>query len=274
MESLFIEKQIYLSDSHIYYLEGGKATNSISILFIHGWAVSLEPYQENLNILSQRYHIIAPYLPGYGKSTAPHFVKDYSDYAELLIDFLKALDFHKVHIIGHSLGGAIAMALAALKPDFARSLIIVDSTGIPMNSLPEVILRRAIAMSAQMWQAKPKPTLAILERVLYNSLFNTNKVVETAKIVLDRDIRPILTRINTPCLILWGRNDLLTPITMAEEFARNIKGSKLVIIDGVYHEWNFFFTETFTQAVSNFIDEIELGIGDRGLGTGIFMDGD
>lgn len=265
MESFFIEKQIYLEDSNIYYLEAGKASNSTSILFIHGWSVSIEPYQEILNILSQRYHVVAPYLPGFGKSTAPHFVKDYSDYAELLIDFLKALDLQSVHIVGHSLGGAIAMALTALKPDFARSLIVVDSTGIPMNSLPEVVLRRAIEMSAQMWQAKPKPTIAILERVIYNSLFNTKKVLETAMIVLDRDIRPILPRINTPCLILWGANDLLTPITMGQELARNIKGSQLLIIDGVYHEWNFFFTETFTKAVSNFIDEVELGTGDWGF---------
>lgn len=258
MGSLFIEKQVDLADSNIYYLEAGNPANSTSILFIHGWSVSIEPYQEILNILSQRYHVVAPYLPGFGKSTAPHFVKDYSDYAALLIDFLKALNLHSVHIVGHSLGGAIAMALAALKPDFARSLVVVDSTGIPMNSVAEVVLRRAIEMSAQMWQAKPKPTLAILERVLYNSLFNTRKVIETAKIVLDRDIRSILPRINTPCLIIWGANDLLTPIAMAKEFARNIKGSKLVIVEGVYHEWNFFFTETFTKTVSNFIDEVEL----------------
>ncbi|XWK90234.1 MAG: alpha/beta hydrolase [Phormidium sp.] len=258
MGSLFIEKQVYLADSNIYYLEAGNPAKSTSILFIHGWSVSIEPYQEILNILSQRYHVVAPYLPGFGKSTAPHFVKDYSDYAALLIDFLKALNLHPVHIVAHSLGGAIAMALAALKPDFAKSLIVVDSTGIPMNSLPEVVLRRAIEMSAQMWQAKPKPTLAILERVLYNSLFNTRKVIETARIVLERDIRSILPRINTPCLIIWGANDLLTPIAMAKEFARSIKGSKLVIIEGVYHEWNFFFTETFTKTVSNFIDELEL----------------
>ncbi|HEY9298017.1 MAG TPA: alpha/beta hydrolase [Phormidium sp.] len=229
MENFFIEKQIYLADSNIYYKEAGKATNSSSILFIHGWAVSVEPYQEILNILSKRYHVVVPYLPGFGKSTAPDFVKDYSDYAELLIDFLQALKLQPVHIVAHSLGGPIAMALAVFKPDFARSLIVVDSTGIPLGSLPEVLLRRAIEMSAQMGQAKPKPVLAVLLRVLYNSLFNTKKVIETAKLVLERDIRPILPRINTPCLIIWGENDLLTPITMAQELARNIKGSKLVI---------------------------------------------
>jgi pimeloyl-ACP methyl ester carboxylesterase len=261
MENFFIEKQIYLSDCHIYYQEAGKASGSTSILFIHGWAVSIKPYQEILNILSQRYHVVAPYLPGFGKSTASDFVKDYSDYAELLIDFLKGLNLQSVHILSHSLGGAIAIALTALKPDFVRSLILVDSTGIPMNSLPEVVLRRSIEMSAQMWQAKPEPALAILERVVYNSLFNTKKVIETARIVLDKDLRPILPRINSPCLIIWGAKDLLTPITMAHEFARHIKGSKLVIIEGVYHEWSFFFTETFTKTVSHFIDEVELVTG-------------
>lgn len=258
MKGKFIEKQVNLEDCTIVYLEAGIASGSEPIFFIHGWAVAIEPYQESLNILSQRYHVIAPYLPGLGKSTAPRYVRDYSDYAELLSDFINTLNLKKVHIIGHSLGGAIGIALAAFRPSIVRSLIAVDSTGIPIGSVPEVLLRRAIEMPAQMGQMKLDAVAAIFQGLLYNSLFNPQKVIQTALLAIEKDIRPLLPKIDSPCLILWGANDLLTPVTSAHKLSQGIKGSKVVIVDGVYHEWNLFFPEKFTGIVCDFIDEIQL----------------
>lgn len=259
MKGYLNEKQIDLENCSIYYLEGGKVSSSPTVLFIHGWAVSLEPYQESLNILSGRYHLIAPYLPGLGKSTAPAYVRNYSDYAEIIIDFLAALKLKEVHIVAHSLGGGIAIALAALKPGLVRSLIIADSTGIPMAGwMPELLLRRAIELPLEMGQMKLQPVLTILQCLLYNSLFNSKKVIQTALVVAEKDIRPFLPRIESPCLILWGKNGLITPVNFAEEIAKGIKGSKLILIDGAYHEWNFFFPEKFTALIEDFIDEVEV----------------
>lgn len=69
MSYQLIEKQVDVNEHSIYYLEGGTASDSEPILFVHGWSVSTKPYQEILNVLSQRYKVIAPTLPGFGKSS-------------------------------------------------------------------------------------------------------------------------------------------------------------------------------------------------------------
>lgn len=67
MKSQFLEKQVDFGDCRIYYLEGGLASISAPILFLHGWSVSTA-YQEILNTLAECYQIIAPELPGFNKS--------------------------------------------------------------------------------------------------------------------------------------------------------------------------------------------------------------
>jgi pimeloyl-ACP methyl ester carboxylesterase len=257
MKGDFIEKQVAWEDCSISYFQGGKASMASPILFLHGWSVGVEPYQDSLNSLAQRYQVIAPYLPGFGKSKAPNCVQDYSDYAEVMIDFINILKLPKVHVIGHSIAGAIALALAALKPSLVRSITIVDSTGIPLGSPVEVLLKRAIEMPAQMGQMKIEPVLEMFKSLLYNSLFNPDKVIQAAWVAIEKDIRLILPKIESPCLVLWGANDLLTPLPFAQEFSQGIKGSKLLVLDGLYHEWILFFPEKFTAIVSDFIDEIE-----------------
>ncbi len=258
MKSKFIKKQVELDNCCISYYEGGAASSLDPILFIHGWGVLVEPYQDSLNILSKRYQVIAPILPGLGDSTAPEAIlQNYNDYAKIIGDFVKKLNFNKIHVIGHSLGGAIAIALAALMPSIVRSLIVVDSTGIPLGSVPEVLLKRAIEMPAQSWQMKLQPVSAIFQNLFYNSLFHLENTIKMGFIGLEQDIRPILPNIESPCLILWGENDVLTPVKFAQELSQGIKGSKLKIVEEGYHEWNLFFPEKFTTITFEFLAEIE-----------------
>jgi pimeloyl-ACP methyl ester carboxylesterase len=74
----------------------------------------------------------------------------------------------KAHLIGHSIGGAIAIKIAASMPSLVSSLIVVDSTGIPLGSLPEVVLRRSIEMPAQIGAIKFKPLTQMLVSSLHN----------------------------------------------------------------------------------------------------------
>jgi len=99
----FIEKQVYVNELKISYLEGGIATTSEPILFLHGWGVGIEPYQEVVDSLCGSYQVIAPYLPGFGKSSGSDLNWNYDNYANFIISFLNKLNIKKVHLIGHSL---------------------------------------------------------------------------------------------------------------------------------------------------------------------------
>lgn len=252
-----LEKQVDLERCRISYWEGGLASTSNPIVFLPGWSISVETYLESLNALSRRYLVIAPDLPGFCKSTSPEPLQDYDDYATYIIAFLEKLKIKKIHLIGHSIGGAIAATIAASKPSMVSSLILVDSTGIPLGFLPEVLLRRLPELPAQIGSIKLKAISKMWQSSFYNNLFNTRNVIQTARLSLAEDIRPILPKIESHALILWGENDLFIPLKLGQELARGIKNSRLIVVEGEYHEWSMFCPEKFAPIISNFIDEVE-----------------
>jgi pimeloyl-ACP methyl ester carboxylesterase len=251
------EKLVELKEFRISYLEGGLASNSAPIIFLPGWPVSVETYRESLKALSNRYQVIAPDLPGFCKSTSPTFLQNYQDYANCIIAFVNTLNLKKVHLIGHSIGGAIAIAIAASLPSIVSSLVVVDSTGVPMGSLPEVLLRRSIELPAQLGSIKIDALSKMFQSSLYNSLFNTQNVIQTAKISLEEDVRPLLSQIVSPSLVLWAENDRFTPLKLGQEIARGIKGSRLVVVEGEYHELSMFRPEKLAPIIFDFLDEVE-----------------
>lgn len=253
------KKQLLVNEHNIFYLEGGTlAASNVPILFIHGWGVSIEPYQEILNRLSYHHQVIAPVLPGFGKSSNSQSNWDYHDYAQVIKGFLDNLNISKVHLIGHSLGGGIAATLAAKMPTLVESLILVDSTGIPVEPIFNVFFKRFVEMSAQAPQIQFPQIVQIFQAFSYNLILRTQITFQALWLSLTQDLSQSLSQIISPCLIVWGANDLTTPINAGRKFFQYIKGSKLVIVDNAYHEWSIFFVEKFINIVLSFIQEIEV----------------
>ena len=257
MESQLIEKQVDLDDCTISYWVGGITLNSAHILFLPGWAVSIEVYLESLKALSKQCYVLAPDLPGFCKSTSPKVLLDYDDYARCLISFLNKLKIEKVHIVGHSIGGAIAITMAVSMPSIVSSIILVDSTGIPLGSLPEVMLRRSIELPAQIGSIKFKAVSKMFQSSIYNNVFKTRNVIQTAWLSLEKDLKPLLSKIECPSLVLWGEHDLFTPLKLGHQLAQGIKGSRLIVVEGEYHEWSMFRPEKLAPIIFKFIDEID-----------------
>lgn len=252
MSYQFSEKQVYVNECKIGYLAGGIAATD-PILFLHGWGVGTDPYQEIINVLCQRYQVIAPALPGFGQSDGDKINWDYHKYATVLLAFLQKLEIKKVHLIGHSLGGGVGVALAALAPDVVSTLILVDSTGIPI-SVPQVLFQRIIEMTAQTPQIKFPQVQQVFQGFSYNLLFKTQNNIQMLWLALNKDLKPLLSQIECPCLVVWGANDMTTPLQVGQEFYRLIKNSNLVVVNEGYHEWSIFLVEKFTAIVFDFLN--------------------
>lgn len=255
MSYRFIEKQVYVNEYKICYLEGGTASNSEPILFIHGWGVSIEPYQELIDVLCQRYKVIAPALPGFGKSDGDKLNWNYDKYADFLVAFLQTLQIEKVHFIGHSLGGGIGITLAASMPDIISNLVLVDSTGIPVDSIPKVFFQRLIEMTAQTPQIKFPQIVQVFKGFSYNLFFHTQNTIHILLLTLKKDLKTLLPQIKSPCLLVWGAKDLTTPLIAGQEFHQGIKNSRLVVVEKGYHEWSIFFVDKITKIIFNFLEE-------------------
>ncbi|NJR51630.1 MAG: alpha/beta hydrolase [Leptolyngbyaceae cyanobacterium CSU_1_3] len=254
LDSNLVQKQIDLKACRINYWEGGNGSNSPPILFLHGWGISAKPYHEILTLLAQHWPIIAPDLPSFAGSSYSESLESYAHYAEILLDFLNAIAVPKVHLIGHSFGGGIGITIAALSPAKIQSLMLVNSTGIPVGSIPEVLLRRAIEMPLQISLPKLHLQLVEIPQVfLLNLFFNTGNVIQSLFLSLEKDLTGLLSLIQVPCLVLGSRKDFTTPFSVAEQLHQRIRNSKLTIAEAGYHEWSLWYPEEFTAIVAEFV---------------------
>ncbi|MBD2109561.1 alpha/beta hydrolase [Nodosilinea sp. FACHB-13] len=257
-QSQLHEHSVDLGDCKIFYTLGGLKLDSVPIVLLHGWGISVVPYHEVLTLLAQHHPVIAPDLPSFARSPYSNLIPDYDGYAKLLLSFLDALNLQQVHLVGHSFGGGISIALSALAPDRIKSLILVDSTGIPTVSIPEIIPRRAIEMTAQLLLPRLRLKLVDIPRVFsHNLLFNTGNVIQALLLSLQVNLKHLLPKIKAPCLLLWSEKDLTEPISVAREMAAIIPDSRLVTVEEGWHEWGLWYPEKSTSLMLDFIHQVE-----------------
>lgn len=121
------KRQLLLkNDEIIHYLEQGAGDKTL--LLIHGNFSSSLFYSPLLERLPKTIHIVAPDLRGYGDSTYNHRIGSLKDFAEDLTLFLEAKNLIKVSVVGWSLGGGVALELAASHPHLVEKLILINST--------------------------------------------------------------------------------------------------------------------------------------------------
>jgi pimeloyl-ACP methyl ester carboxylesterase len=253
------------------------------LLLIHGMAGSYENWRAVIEPLARRYTVIAPDLPGHGGS-APG-AGDYSlgALALGLRDLLLTLGHDRATLVGHSLGGGIAMQMAYQCPEIAERLVLVSSGGLG----PEVSrLLRAAALPGADWfiaaTATPGRRVgAVLARGLrsvglqpsadvaevargYASLADADRraaflatlrpVVKPSGQVIDGRDRLYLAA-GIPVLIIWGSRDPIIPVRHGERAHEAIAGSQLEIFDGVGHLPQLEAPGRFVAVLERFLDE-------------------
>ena len=256
-QSKLDDHSVDLQDCRIFYTQGGPKSDLAPILLLHGWGISTAPYHEVLNLLAQHHAVIAPDLPSFARSSYPKLIPDYESYARFLLAFLDALNLQKVHLVGHSLGGGIAITLSTLAPDRVKSIFLLDSTGIPTVSIPEVVPRRAAEMTAQLLLPRLRLKLVDIPQVFtYNLLFNTGNVIQALLLSLQVDLKHLLPKIKAPCLLVWSEKDMTTPIDAAREMAAMIPDSKLTTVEEGWHEWGLWYPEKLTSLILDFVHQV------------------
>ena len=255
------------------------------LLLIHGMGGSYENWQAVIEPLARHHTVVAPDLPGHGAS-APG-AGDYSlgALAAGLRDLLLALGYDRATLVGHSLGGGIAMQLAYQFPELAERLVLVSSGGLG----PEVslILRAAALPGAELFLAATaragskagstlarglsavglRPTVDVAEVARgYTSLADPDRraaflatlrsVISARGQRVDASDRLYLVA-SMPVLIVWGARDPIVPVHHGERAHEAIAGSRLEIFEGVGHLPQLEAPARFVTVVERFIEETE-----------------
>ena len=246
---------LYGETLHIHYIDEGSGK---PVLFLHGWGARGETYRCILDMLSPYMRVIAPDMPGFGQSDEPSFGYGTEHYAGFVRAFMKELGIDRAVVIGHSHGGRVALFLAENPPeDFTVSkLILIDSAGL--------IRKKSFAQKCKIARYKAAKFFlgsALVKRISPDALEKLRRrngsadyaaaspVMRQSMVkVINENLRPSLSSISVPTLLIWGDRDTDTPPEHAEIMEKEIPDCGLVMIRGGGH-FSFLTDPDLTRRV-------------------------
>lgn len=229
----------------LYYRVVGKGT---PLILIHGFGVSSYLWQRTLPYLAQHHTVFLVDLPGHGQSTCTYPWR-LREMAPLLAAWLRALQLSQVAVMGQSMGGAIAIHLAATAPELVRRLVLVSAAGIPLQASFSHLVRRSVHSFFQWGNGGYPPSL--IRDVLRPRLrlfWQAAHEVETS------DFQQELTQITQPTLIIWGERDVLLPISLGHALCRALPHAQFVTLPSCGHRPMLAQPATFSQLVLDFLE--------------------
>jgi pimeloyl-ACP methyl ester carboxylesterase len=245
----------------VHVRDEGLAGDPLPIVLIHGTSASLHTWEGWVRALKGQRRVITFDLPGFGLTgpfTGQYTPGDYhgDTYARFVLDLLDTLNVQRVVLGGNSLGGEVAWRVAAMAPERVASLVLVDAAGpaftpesVPLgfriarvpvlNRISEFALPRALVAEgvANVYAdpARVKPEL--VDRYFELTLREGNRraLRQRMESLVSGEHAERIGLLQQPTLIVWGAQDRLIPPAIGQEFQRLIKGSQLVVLDGLGH---------------------------------------
>jgi pimeloyl-ACP methyl ester carboxylesterase len=236
-----------------------------AIVFLHGTRLTRAVWTPQLDALSDQYRTIAIDLPGHGVRAGERF--DLEGAADLLAATIRdQATGGRAVVVGLSLGGYVAMALAARQPALIRGLVIAGSSAEPVGvgSLPFLALAGAMAhfegprpdhLSA--WFYRARFPAAIAEPIVAGGFWSVGGA-EAVRTLVGQRFAPRLAAYPGPTLILNGELDLLFRL-WAPTFATAARDARRVLLAGAMHLSNLDRPTAFSLAVREFAGSLEPG---------------
>lgn len=212
------------------------------IVLLHGWGANiekLEPLAEELRRLE--WDVVTLKLPGFNMAP-PRRVWGMSEYADYVLGEAKdRFGSNKFFVFGHSFGGRIAVKIASNSVDKLSGIILCSASGFSRGNPIKRTFFWILAKGGKIFQISP-PFANFWRLILYKLAREHDYekargiMREIFKKVVAEDLRPLLKKISVPTLILWGREDRMTPVSDAYYANKMIKNSKLVILEDQGHQ--------------------------------------
>jgi pimeloyl-ACP methyl ester carboxylesterase len=249
-----------------------------TLLFIHGFGAASHYWRELEEHFAPRYNTVALDLKGFGYSAKP---KDGNyrvrDQADLVQAFITEKNLTNVILVGHSLGGAVALLTSfQLPPETVKGLILLDNASYAQK-LPDFVqlLRTPVVNTVG---PALIPDRFIVKQMLQKVFTDQTKITEamiqqyttylkspgayyalrqTAKQIIPDNVDEIIDQtvnLKLPVLILWGDQDRILPLESGQQLHEDIKDSELVIIPGSGHDPHEEKPAETIQAMTDFLD--------------------
>lgn len=256
------------------------------VLLLHGLSNSIEDWLLNFYALAENYNVYAVDCLGHGKTDKPLDASyRFADLARFIKDFMDAIHLEKAHIIGHSMGGVLALNLVLGFPNCVDKIVLVDSPGLAKEA---VLVLRLMALPGvgellgalllqgdfekyrkfqrQSWPDQERVPDELIElryqvnrwELVKKTYFKTLRANGNFWGMKESAYAPVvrgLPSIRNPILVVWGREDVLVPVSQADIIVKNAPHARLEIFDGCGHDPMVEDAERFNRSVLAFLQD-------------------
>lgn len=240
------------------YIEEGNDNGDVVIL-LHGLFGSMGNYEALITGLKSTYKLVVPLLPIFELSSREISMTSLMEHVH---EFILAEGYSFVHLVGNSLGGHIGLLLTLKDPAIVRSLTLTGSSGLFENALGGSFPKRKSYDFVKEVAQKTFYNPEVASKELIDDIFdivNTPvkglNIVITAKSAMRHNLEGELHKIEQPTLLIWGKNDTITPAFVGEDFNQKIKNSVLHILDECGHAPMMEKPTVFIELLEAFLEK-------------------
>lgn len=238
------------------------------LVLLHGFLCDSRCWRTQQTGLSDAFQVLAWDAPGAGLSSDPTEPFGITDWAVVLAEFLDAIGIQKSHLLGLSWGGMLAQEFCRLYPSRVDHLVLAGTYAGWKGSLPPDIVAKRLA---RCYRDALRPPREVVNEWVPDDFFSHASVQLSAemsavvadfhpvgfrlmaKALADTDTTPSLAGIQSPTLLLWGEDDRRSPLDVAEQFHKAVRGSTLAVIPGAGHVCNMEKPDEFNAHVRRFL---------------------
>jgi len=256
----------------IRYVDSGGS--GPAVVMLHGFASSLETWDAVVPSLVPAFRVVALDLKGFGWSARPD--GDYSPQAEaaLVLGLMDRLGIDRAAVVAHSWGSSVALAMADAAPERVTRLALYDAWVYEEQLSTFFVWARVAGLGeAMFWLWYAERADDRMASAFYDSSYVTEDLVEAVERSLDKpgavaaalaavrgqrfdELEPRYAAVGQPTLLLWGREDRVTPLSVGERLARQVPHARLVVYPRCGH---FPMIEAATASTADLLTFLQEG---------------
>jgi len=239
------------------YLEEGTGE---PLVLLHGLFGAMSNFRSLIEYFRNYNTVIVPILPLLEMDILHTSV---GGLAKFVNKFLEAKNLTKIHLLGNSLGGHVALVHTLKNPERVRSLILTGSSGLFENGMGDSYPKRGdyeyIRKKTELTFYDPKTATKDLVDEVYsitNNRLKAIKIIALAKSAIRNNLGEELNQIKQPTLLVWGNNDTITPPFVGREFNKLIPNSELYFVDKCGHAPMMEVPQEFNAILHKFLKKL------------------
>ena len=225
-----------IKEGNFEYLEVGEGE---TLMLCHGLFGALSNFADLIEKFRHTHKVVVPILPLFDLDILHTTVSGLEKHVAAFIEYK---NYTNIHLLGNSLGGHVALVYVLKHPEKVKSLTLTGSSGLFENAMGDSYPKRGDYeyiknKTAQTFYDPAVATPALVDEVfeITKNRIKVIKIIALAKSAIRHNLGEELNQIKQPTLLIWGKNDIVTPPFVAEEFKKLIPNSQLHFINKCGH---------------------------------------